>query len=218
MDGIVCLFKKEQEELYYQVCKNWEKQVGNDVLGQLEYQDYSKLIQLSVNSYLAITTDGKIKQKNQFMTDFEFHKNKSFRIIPIALCNYYHKNIPIEETIRNHTNIYDFCAGIKSKGDWYYELANPLTESTQRLQKVNRYIISTEGQILLKINPDGRKQYVNAHPGKNQYWKQTILNKVDDINAHNYPIDYSFYIYETQRIINEIPIIEKQTLTQLKLF
>jgi hypothetical protein len=218
MDGLVCLFDKELEETYYKVCHAWEKQVGNDVLGQLEYQDYSKLIQLGVNSYLAITPEGKIKQKNDFMTEFELHKNKSARIIPIALVNYYTKNIPVKETITNHADIFDFCIGIKSKGGWYYQLRNLATEEVTKLQKVNRYIVSKSKNIILKVNEDGRKQYVNAHPVKNRFWTQTILNNIKDSNAHNYPIDYDYYIYETNKIIEQIKPYSKQKSTQLSLF
>lgn len=217
-DGLVCLFDKLQEATYYKVCKDWEIQVGNHELGQLEYQDYSKLIQLSVNSYIAITPEGKIKQKNDFVTEHPLYKNKSFRIIPIALVNYYKNNIPVKDTILNHRNIFDFCAGIKAKGDFYFEVANPLSEETQKLQKVNRYIISTNGEILLKKHPDGRQSFVDAHPAKNKMWKSTILNKIDSTDAHDYPIDYDFYIYQTNLIIKSIPVIEKPKVTQTKLF
>ena len=62
-DGITCLFKRDLQERYYEICANWEKIVGNDVNGKLEYQEYTKLIQESVNSYYAVKPDGKVKIK-----------------------------------------------------------------------------------------------------------------------------------------------------------
>ena len=101
-DGITSLFNKDKHELYYQICKDWEKVVGNDDMGQLEYVQYKKLIQSSVNDYIAIKTDDKMKCKGDFVSDFEIHKNKSARIIPLALQNYFSKGIKVEQTILNH--------------------------------------------------------------------------------------------------------------------
>ena len=64
---------------------------------------------VTVNDYLAIKTDGEIKKKGDFLTDFELHKNKSARVVPIALERYYCDDIPISDTITNHSNIFDFC-------------------------------------------------------------------------------------------------------------
>ena len=105
-DGIICLFQKELNDKYYQICKEWELLVGNEDLGQLEYTEYSSLIQTSVNDYIAVKTNGEIKTKGDFVSDFEIHKNKSAKIVPLALQAYYSKGIKIEDTIYNHQNIF----------------------------------------------------------------------------------------------------------------
>ena len=51
--------------------------------------------------------------------DKDYHKDNSFKIIPIALSDYFTKGVSIEETICNHTNIYDFCGRQKFKGQDY---------------------------------------------------------------------------------------------------
>ncbi len=56
---------------------------------ELERTDYQKIIFSTVNDYIAIKTDGEIKKKGDFLTDFELHKNKSARIVPIALEAYF---------------------------------------------------------------------------------------------------------------------------------
>lgn len=207
-DGIVCLFDKSLNDIYYQVCKEWETIVGNDTLGQLEYQEYTKLVQLSVNDYLAVTQEGKVKQKGDFMTDFELHKNKSFKIIPIALVNYFAHNIPIEETITKHTNIFDFCAAVRAKEDWYFELRYLKDNQIGRtkLQKTNRYYIANDGKDLYKMNMDGREQFVEAHPQKGKSWKSVIFNTYDN---YDYNINYQYYIQKCNRIINQL--VTKQT-------
>lgn len=57
-DGVVSYFPAEKESLYYAVCKEWEKKVGNDKLfngvqlGALEYADFEGFWQESINHYI----------------------------------------------------------------------------------------------------------------------------------------------------------------------
>lgn len=120
-DGIVCLFDKDLNNKYYEICHEWEKKVGNSESGQLEYKDYKFLIQTSVNDYIALDSNNEIKRKGDFEIDSEIHKNNSMRIVRIALTNYFINNTPIEETILNHTNIYHFCKRVKTVKGWWLE-------------------------------------------------------------------------------------------------
>lgn len=216
-DGIVCLFDKSKDDIYYKICKNWEKQVGNDTLGQLEYCDYSKLIQTSVNDYIAIKLDGKIKTKGDFVSEFELHKNKSRRIVPLALQAYFTKGYPIDKFIKEHTNIFDFCLGVKSIGKNRLIAIDVKKQQETILQKINRYYISTDGINLIKklpklekskpkkqldifgnISDDSREQEVEAG------WLSTIYNKHEEKDIKDYNIDYRYYIQSCERIINQI--------------
>jgi len=217
-DGIVSLFDKNLNETYYQTCKEWELIVGNEDLGQLEYADYSLLVQTSVNDYLAIKVgESKPKCKGDFVSEFEIHKNKSARIIPLALQNYYSNKINIEETILKHDNIFDFCLGVKSKSDSKLIHSNPKTNEEIELQKINRYYISTDGFNLLKRmkpleNKKGSGQldiFGNIDDGTRESeveagWLTTIYNKHIIKNIEDYNIDYSFYIQKANKIINNI--------------
>jgi hypothetical protein len=120
-DGIVCLFDKHLNNKYYDICHEWEKKVGNSESGQLEYKDYKLLIQTSVNDYIALDNNNEIKRKGDFEIESEIHKNNSMRIVRIALTNYFINNIPIEETILNHGNIYHFCKRVKTVKGWWLE-------------------------------------------------------------------------------------------------
>lgn len=218
-DGIVCLFDKDQEEDYNRVCKEWEKKVGNDVLGQLEYTDYSKLIQLSVNDYLAIKPDGKTKEKGDFLIDFELHKNKSFRVVPLTLKEYFVNGTKPEVFLKEHiskspTNIFDFCAAVRGKGQWFFEERKMLTQQTslfadvnptkvsyedegKRLQKTVRYYMSNSGNKLVKCHADGRKQELQAGP-----WLATVFNIYE--TKSDYDINYNFYLEKIYTILNKL--------------
>ena len=116
-DGVTVKIKKSHIDKMHEINKWWCETTQYE----LERTDYSKIIFSTVNDYLAIKTDGKLKFKGDFLIDFELHKNKSARIIPIALKKYFVDGIPVEETIKNHKNIYDFAIRQKASKDFHYE-------------------------------------------------------------------------------------------------
>ncbi len=212
-DGCVSYVKYTQKDLYEDLCKQWEKLSRHT----LEETLYSDLIQTSVNDYIAIKTNGELKAKGDFVTDFEIHKNKSAKIIPIALQNYYSKGIPIKETILNHTNIFDFCLGVKSIGTNRLIHLEPIKGNEIKLQKVNRYYISTNGWYLLKRLDALKTKRVskqldifgNENDGTRESeveatWLTTIYNRHVEKKITDYDINYKFYIEKAEKIIKSI--------------
>ena len=208
-DGIVCLFDKSKEAEYYSICKEWEVTVGNSELGQLEYCDYSALIQTSVNDYIAIKPDGKIKLKGDFAIYLELNKNPSQRIVPIAIRNYFVNGTPIEETIRNHTDIYDFCIRLKTNRSYQTEY-HYLKDSEYKIDKwskTSRYFISKSGGTLYKKEKSTGKM-IGVNIGRTV----TYFNNYFEKTMEEYNIDYGYYIRECNKIIDQIE------LKQLSLF
>lgn len=219
-DGLTVRIPRNKEDLYYQKCKEWEQLTHFT----LEYADYQKMIIHDVNNYIAVYQDSKkfpkCKGRCEFM-DIPLHKNKSHNIIPIAFFEYFVNGKSIEETIINHKNIFDFCAGVRAKrsekrGQAYYEL-HSLKEGElirKKLSKTVRYFISTNGQYLLKCYEDGTLEQVEAptKTGKlKKDWKVTYFNKKFDCdNFKDYKIDYQYYISKTRELIN---LFEDKTLT-----
>lgn len=213
-DGLVCLFDKSLEDTYYKVCYAWEIQVGNNLSGQLEYVDYKLLYQSSVNDYIAIKTNGEVKTKGDFVSDFELHKNKSARVIPLALQAYFTNNTPIEETIRNHTNIYDFCLGVKSIGKNKLIAIDVKGQTELPLQKINRYYISNTGVNIIKRLPklEDKKAtnqldiFGNIDDGTRESeveagWTSTVFNKYQQKDIKDYNINYKFYTDKCNKIL-----------------
>lgn len=208
-DGIDTLFPEELDGEYYRVCKEWEKQVGNDKMGQLEYTDYKFMAQTSVNDYLAIGTDGKVKCKGDWSKDSELNKNKSNRIIPIALYEYFVNHIPIEDTIKNHRNIFDFCSGVKASKNYYYQGVDRKTGNLNDYdERIIRYYCSKTGERLYKIKHEhavtrGHKR--TKCEGKADY--QTLFNIPFSVDKwEDYNIDYRYYINETNTMIGKIDL------------
>lgn len=201
-DGIVCLFDKSLNDKYYEICHNWEKIVGNDKSGQLEYKDYKFLIQTSVNDYIALDTKGEIKKKGDFETEFELHKNNSMRIVRYALEQYFINNIPIEQTILNHTNIFHFCKRVKIVKGWWLEERyidfNSNEAKSNKLSKNVRFYISNDGKTFIKCHEDSRE--ISVEKG----WLATKFNKFIDKPIKEYNINYDYYINECNKIIKKI--------------
>ena len=130
-DGITLKVKKDTltKSRVYNVWKWWE---GFTKL-TLEHAVYKQMIIRDVNNYIAEMEDGSLKYKGAFEIDVELHKNRSQRIVPIAVKRYFIDNIPVEETVKNHLTsgnygdienqgIYDFCLGKKIKSNQRYTL------------------------------------------------------------------------------------------------
>lgn len=202
-DGIVCLFDKSLEDTYYSICKEWEVIVGNSEIGQLEYADYKMLIQTSINDYIAVKTDGKIKLKGDFCIDVEMHKNPSMRIVPIALKQYFVYGIPIDETLESHKNIYDFCLRMKTNRAYRAEIHSFDLEQQEKviteLSKTTRYYISDKGGTLYK-----KEKSTGSLTGVNVGYVATIFNKFEEKPFEEYGINYNFYKKECYKIINQI--------------
>lgn len=217
-DGLVCLVNNDQVENYNKICKDWEVSTNF----QLEYTYYNKLIQTSVNDYIAEKTNGELKFKGDFTIDFEIHKNPSSKIVPLALKEYFINNINYIDYIRNHKNIFDFCIGVKAKDYlniilYYYEdgkIQNKIVK-----EKVVRYYVSKHLTTIKKIyNKDVvtkkglRKKgtVLNLEKGYNL----TYFNKYEE--KDNYNINYEYYIERVRKIVNSIEQDNKSN--QLSLF
>ena len=207
-DGIVCLMKKSQESLYMKLCEEWEKIVGNDVLGKLEFQDYVLLAQTSVNDYIAITKEGKIKEKGDFEVVKQLHKNNGASIIPLSIEKYFVDGIDYKTFIHSHNKIEDFCMAIKGKRNFKTVLHKIVKgEYTKKEgQKITRYYVSTDGGTLVKEYNDGR--IINAE----SECKCTFANILPDVFPSN--VNYKYYIEQVEKILFSI----EQNSKQLNLF
>jgi hypothetical protein len=178
-----------------------------------------------VNNYISVDTNGKIKTKGKYeYKNIPLHKNKSHAIIPKAVHDYWVHGTPVETTIKNHNNIFDFCAGVKSKkseqkGNVHYEMWKVNKEEIikEKLSKTVRYFISKKGSTLIKFYETGDFEQVEAPitNGKQiiKDWKITYFNKSYKLdNFEDYNIDYSYYISRAKKWINDIEQIGQNKL------
>ena len=197
-DGVTIMVKKDQLETMNTINKWWMELTKYE----LERTDYQKIIFSTVNDYLAIKTNGDVKKKGDFLTDFELHKNKSARIVPMALEKYYVHNIPIASTITSHDNIFDFCLRQKASKDFHYEGITDISKTVYN--KLIRYYVSNSGEKLLKVkNEDSNSGAASISQVEAGEWLATVCNNLQS----NHPLDninYKYYIERAERITSKI--------------
>ena len=210
-DGILCYFNQEKDSLYYEICHEWEKIVGNSDLGKLEYTDFDFIYQESVNSYIAKKSKGGVKKKGRFLTTFDLHKNKSKRIIPLAMEKYFVEKISPIDFITSHNNVFDYLVVKKASREMYYE--HLFEDKSEVYKKLIRYYISTDGGIMKKRGKDANGASMDDFceaPSTEFPWfgtpKTTYLNKYDMFKGN---IDKSYYILKTLERIDKIEKTKK---------
>lgn len=211
-DGLTFKIRRTDVEKAYQICKEWEAKTNLI----LEYVDYEQMIIRDVNSYIAQTTTGKVKYKGAFEADKELHKNNSYRIVPIAVSNYFLNGTPVSETIRNCTNIYDFCGRYKCRtwdgwrAEYHYDTGNG--HGIEIMQKTTRYYASNELNVLYKVKdtPSGsKKEVIESTTGVKVF--NTYEHESD---FENYNVNYKFYETLANKLINSVTM----NASQLSLF
>jgi hypothetical protein len=197
-DGVTIRIQKTHLDKMHEINAWWSQLTQYE----LERTDYAKIIFSTVNDYLAVKTDRGIKKKGDFLTDFELHKNKSGRIISIALEQYFINDVPVADTIVKHGNIYDFAMRQRANRDFHFE--GKSEAGTRVYNKLIRFYVSNTGEKLLKVKNEnstsGAPPISQVEAGE---WVMTVCNHL----TPNHPLDninHSYYIERAEKIINKI--------------
>lgn len=147
-DGITVKIPVEHKRLYWKICQEWEEKTK---LG-LEYIAYSQMIIRDVNNYIAVAEkSGKVKYKGTFkpnhemIKDGEYHKSLSQGIVSLAVSDYFLKNIPVENTVKQCKDIYLFCKTFNATHGWTCETFDTHYEDVSYKEVVEKLI--TEGYV-----------------------------------------------------------------------
>lgn len=207
-DGITVRIPRSKLEAIREV----NNQLTKETTLVIEEAFYSKMFIRDVNNYGAVYEDSTrehehIKLKGDFEIDKEFHKDPSMRIVPLALKEFFVYGIPVEDTIRENRDIFNFCMRLKtnskSKPFFKHFEFNNIVEDP--LDRTTRYYIGKGpySGIIIKKFEDGKVTGVNVG------YSAILYNRAftcEDWN--NYNIDYNFYIAEANKIKN--PLIMKE--------
>ena len=199
-DGFAVKVKKTQREEFQKICDNWAALTTYN----LEYVEYKRMYFRDVNNYIAETTDGKVKKKGIFLTSTELHKNKSFRVIAMALEQYFINGIKPEDYIPFYQNVYDFC-GRSTAPKKTFEHVDLKTK--KKLPHLIRYYVTENS------NPDGSKPIKMVKATAKTKAKSTLVEPADylkilcnylppsDFSHHLSQINHQWYIDECYKVI-----------------
>jgi hypothetical protein len=208
-DGLEMMIPKQYKQRYLDICAEWEKITNL----QLEHDQYKKMIIGDVNNYIAVPVQGKPKCKGRFeWEDLALHKNKSHLIIPKAIYHYFVNDILPEDYLKENRNIFDYCAGVKIKGNWEFVGVDTLSGKyiEQPLQNTIRYYISNRGCKIVKRNKTDLRE-IQVESGK---WMQTVFNTYQEKSWEEYGVNENYYLDKIYKEISNIkpPIIQQLTL------
>lgn len=217
-DGIT--FKTNEEEKAKKIWTEWE---GVTKMA-LEEAEYKWVYYASVNGYIAENSDGTIKKKDVFLTDHDLWKNKSARIVPLALEAYFTKGVDPQKFISEHKNIYDFCIMTKATGQQHLEEQGKDGRIVTH-KKLIRYYLSNSSEWQLYKRGTGTT-------GKPMNVCQNASNELGEIYTQyfnqfeqkaEYHVDVEQYVYRCYKIIDGIENTRRlerlvENKSQLKLF
>ena len=193
-DGVTVMFDKSKAKQVGDVCQEWEKITKLT----LEYSRYNKMIIRDVNNYIAVSEDGKIKEKGAFETSKDWHKDNSYMVVPLAVREYFVNGTPIEKTLSEHKNILDFCGRYKAGKGWHVEYIYLDGDKEKRLNfgKMYRYLPVYKGGTSMKINLDGREHHLC------EGYQTMPYNKKEMFDMNN--INMRFFENECRKLIETI--------------
>lgn len=193
-DGVTVTYTKTRYDRVMEECKKWETKTGLT----LEYADYDRMFIRDVNNYIAVRADGKVKEKGVFETKKEWHKDNSYMVVPKAVREYLVNKKPVEEFLREHDNLLDFCGRYKASKGWHVEFIylDGLQEKRMDFGKIYRFLPVSRGGVSMKINADGREHHLCQG-------SQTLpFNKIEVFDRKN--LNYRFLENECYKLIETI--------------
>lgn len=211
-DGLFVLLKKDAYSKVNSICREWEQLTKLT----LEEDRFKAMYQYAINDYFAITEDNKVKEKGMFITAVKLGKGLTPKIIPKAVISFFKDGIPVEDTIKNCTDVRDFLMSEKTGKQWHVEYMN------EEQQRTNRFYASTNGGYLWKWKDTGHKEgeiitYTEPYVGERKYKASarqyqnmltasgvTLLNKFDNKPIEERKINYRYYIMEAYKIIRDL--------------
>lgn len=198
-DGMEFLVPTEMYEESDKWIKWWEGVTGLEMEGDI----YNVMHMRDVNSYIAVTKDGKVKTKGAYeVMSYEklgWHKNHSAMIIPMAVEAYLVRGENFEEFILKHKDPYDFMLRTKVPRNSRLVLVKDDVDVLQ--QNICRYYPSTGGGKLVKIMPPLKKGGDERRLSIDSEWEVSTCN---DMSNFKWDVNYDYYITKAKELIDAV--------------
>lgn len=146
-DGIMISLDEDEMPTIYAINDEWQR--SKHLL--LEEDKIKAIYQKDVNNYIAVYENGKIKTKGAYVSwgiapAGAFSINNNHTIVKKAVVNCFTRNIPVEETIYQSTNIHEFQIIAKAGGgyDSVYRIPPNYEDIRKSWERENRFRATTK--------------------------------------------------------------------------
>lgn len=210
-DGIMVECDKKDYDTLTEICKEWQSRTGFD----LEEDTVVKIAQKDVNNYVEVQPGGKSKSKGGYLVKGiapagAFNINNSCVIVATALKEFFVNGTPVEDTINNCEDIFQFQI-IAKAGAKYREAYHVVNGANEPVQKVNRvYAIADEryGKIYKVKAEDDSTAKIEMLP------EHCIIDNDNQLSITD--VDKTFYIEMAKKRVNDFMGIKPEKKTRRK--
>ena len=197
-DGIMVECSEEQFAAIDEICDEWQTRTGFE----LETDSVVKIAQKDVNNYVEVQANGTAKSKGGYLVRGiapagAFNINNNACIVATALKEYFVHGTPVEETIENCNDIFQFQiiakAGMKYREA--YHLVDGVQEPVQRVNRVYATADERYGKLFKVKAEDDSTAKIEMLP------EHCIIDNDNHLTIAD--IDKSFYIAMAKKRIND---------------
>lgn len=206
-DGIVIKLPRDKFDVYKDITDRWNEfnKMGAD------YEEYIEIVSRDVNNYFDVQWDTKKnKEKVEYKGSLdpkqylkELKKGYDMPVVALAVYNFFRYNKPVMQTLKEHTDILDFCKtqNVGKQFEVVYDVMKDGQIKTVHSQRHVRFYVSTKGVVIQKENKvdNKRSRLASGLPVQ-------ILNSLDDKPIEERNINYKYYYDEAYKIIDPIKL------------
>lgn len=197
-DGIMVECSTSDLDKLNEICDKWQSRTGFE----LEEDSVVKIAQKDVNNYVEVQPGGKSKAKGGYLvkgisTVGAFNINNSCCIVATALKEYFVNSTPVEETINNCDDIFQFQI-IAKAGAKYREVYHIVDGEKEPVQKVNRVYATADeryGKLFKVKAEDDSTAKIEMLP------EHCIIDNDNQLSISD--VDKTFYIEMAKKRIND---------------
>lgn len=210
-DGIMVECDKKDYDTLTEICKEWQSRTGFN----LEEDTVVKIAQKDVNNYVEVQPGGKSKSKGGYLVKGiapagAFNINNSCVIVATALKEFFVNGTPVEDTINNCEDIFQFQI-IAKAGAKYREAYHVVDGVNEPVQKVNRVYATADeryGKIYKVKTEDDSTAKIEMLP------EHCIIDNDNQLSITD--VDKTFYIEMAKKRVNDFMGIKPEKKTRRK--
>jgi hypothetical protein len=200
-DGITVYINNKELDNFRNLYKLWEKEFSME----LEEVEYQSMYIRDVNNYFSQTVDGKMKYKGAYVPDFKsdstpdpYHKDYSNQISVLACIDYFINGSDPLTYIKNCQDIRRFSLKERcNRGDTFilHSFDGEKIVKSDVGRTVRFYVAKSYKRLVKQYGKGTSSQIVKGY-------NIEIINKLPEHFPNN--IDYSYYLEEAKKLIDEI--------------